>query len=54
MDRYKSIRINKGYEKSFEKLQDIAKSKNITVNLLLNNIIEEYTKGGNNLNDYKK
>lgn len=43
MNRYKSIRINKGYEKSFEKLQKLSDKKQISLNQLINEAIKEYT-----------
>lgn len=44
MDRYKSVRINKGYEKVFEDLQKLSKKEGTSVNELINKAVEEYIK----------
>lgn len=42
MNRYTSVRINKGYENSFEKLKKLSDKKKESMNKLINEAVKEY------------
>lgn len=43
MGRYRSVRINKGNLRYFEKLQRLADKKEVSLNSLINEAVKEYT-----------